>query len=396
MANTILTVNQITRESLRVLHQEMTFISTINRQYDNSFAQTGAKIGDNLRIRLPNQYKVVRGPALGSQDVVEQNVNLSVQPQFQVPMNFTALEMTLSLDDFSSRIIRPAMSTLAANVESTVINDLLKTVPNRVGNAGAAPTFKSFAQGEAALTDNLAPAGDRYALLSTSAQVELVDALKGLFQDSKEVAAQYRNGRMGRTAGLDFASSTHINSLTRGSGNTGYLVNGTVTDGNVLPVDTGTGTIKAGDTFTIANVFRVHPETKVNTGVLMQFTAVSDYSGGAGNITVFPAIRGPLSEGRQTVNALPADNAAITILGTASAVEGHSLVYHKDAFTFATADLQMPSGVDIASRQTMDGISMRLVRDYDINADAFPCRIDILAAWAALRPQTACKVVHTI
>jgi hypothetical protein len=396
MANTILTMDVITKEALRILHQKLTFLGTINRQYDKSFAQTGAKAGNSIRIRKPNQYSVSRGPTLAAQDVVEESLTLEIKPQFQVGMNFSALDLTLSIDDFSRRFIAPAVSTMAANIEAEVLADMVKTVPYRVGDPAAAPTLRSFLLGEKSLSDALAPAGDRFALLSTSAQVELIDALKGLFNDSSQVSKQYRDGRMGRTAGLDFSSSTHMNATQRGTANGSYLVNGAGQSGSSLVVDTGTGTIKAGDTFTIAGVNRVHPETKASMGVLQQFTATEDYAGGAGTIGIFPAIHGPLSEGRQNVSALPADNAAITVAGTASAIEGTSLVYHKDAFTFATADLHLPGGQDMASRQVYEGISMRLVRDYVINDDTFPCRLDVLGAWGPLRPEHAVQIKHAV
>jgi len=389
MANTILTMDMITREALRILHQQLTFVGSINRAYDDSFAQSGAKIGDTLRIRLPNQYTVRTGAVLSAQDTVEQNTALTVATQQGVDLSFTSRDLTMSLDDFSQRIIRPAVSVLAASVEADALQSMSKDVYQVVNGIGSAITFKRVMEGAKRLTDSLAPSADRTALLNTTDNVDLVDVLKGLFQDSNAIKQQYREGVMGRTAGFDFAQTTHLTTQARGAG-TGYLVNGGTQTGSSLVVDTGTGALNAGEVFTIAGVFEVHPETKVNTGRLQQFVVTSDYAGGGGTIAISPAI--VPTGARQNVSGSPADNAAITIIGTSGTAFGQSLVYHKDAFTFATADLVMPSGVDMASRQNFEGLSIRMVRQYDINNDAFPCRLDILYGYKTIRAQLAARV----
>jgi hypothetical protein len=392
MANALLTPVAVTRESLRILHQKLTFVGNVNRQYDSSFAKSGAKIGDSLKIRLPNQYTVRSGATLSTQDTTETSTTLQVATQKGVDLNFTSADLTMSLDDFSSRILEPAMSVLAAAIESDALS-MRKEVYQQVNNVAAAITFAKVLEGRKKLVDSLAPAGTWNALLNTTDSVNLVDALKGLFQDSKEVATQYREGRMGRGAGFDFMETTHLSTQLRGAGNGSYLVNDTVASGDsVVTVDTGTGTIKKGEIITFAGVNAVHPETKADTGVLQQFVVGADYAGGAGDLSVSPAF---VSSGAsQNVSALPADNAAITIAGTVSTNYGQSLLFHPDAFAFATADLVMPSGVDFARREVLDGVSMRVVRQYDINADRFPTRIDVLYGFKTLRPQLACRLAN--
>lgn len=396
--STPLTPDIITKEALRVLHQEAVFVGSINKQYDNSFAQEGAKIGSSLRVRLPAQFVTSRGATLVKQDYLEQNTNLTVQPQFQIGMEFSALDLTLSLDDFSSRVIRPAMANLAANIDAAVLETAVASTFNQVNGHGAANTFAQVLQARKILNDNLAPSPDRTIMLNTQATVDIVDATKGLFQDSSTIAKQYKEGMVGRTAGFDFMESTIMNRRTRGGANGAYVLTANATNGATsIAVGTGTGTLAVGDVFTIANVFAVHPETKVSTGQLQQFVVTTAYAGGAGTVNFAPAVWGPLAAtavnaSRQNVSALPLSGAAITVAGTANATYGNSLAYHKDAFTFATADLVLPKGVDFASRQVFDGISMRLVRQYDINNDVFPCRIDVLAAWGALRPQNAVRI----
>jgi hypothetical protein len=397
MPGTFLTPNMITREALRILHQKLTFVGSINREYDKSFAKDGAKIGDTLRIRLPNQYTVRTGQNLSAQDTNENQVSLTVGTQRGVDTNFTSSELTMSLDDFSQRILEPAMSVLAAAIEADSLT-MYQDVSQSDWNGGAAATYQRLLRGRKIMQDALAPSNDRTALLNTQDNVDLVDALKGLFQDSTGIAKQYREGYMGRTGGFDFSENTLMPRHTRGAANASYTTSTLVgalpisaTPVSAITVATGTGAMNDGDVFTIANVFAVHPETKVNTGVLQQFVVTANFVGGGGSVQISPAI--VLAGGAQNV-VIPTTSAtaAIAFFGTASATVSTSLLYQKDAFAFATADLIMPKGVDFAAREVMDGISMRIVRAYDINTDRFPCRIDVLYGFRTLRPQLAVRL----
>lgn len=397
MANTILTPTAVTREALRVLHQKLNFVGSITREYDDSFARQGAKVGDTLKVRLPNQYTVRTGSTLAAQDSTETSVDLKVQTQKGVDLNFTSVDLTLSLDDFSERILEPAMSVLAANIEADAMS-MYKDVHNQVNNHGAAASFAKILQGRKILVDNLAPLAGRTCNLNTQDNVDLVDALKGLFNDRTNISKQYREGFMGRTAGFDFMENTLWPSHTVGTKAGTPLVNGAGQTGASLITDgwtASTAALKAGDVFTIAGVYRVHPETKQSTGILQQFVVTADgvaSGGGALTVGVSPAII--TSGATQNVSGSPADNAAITVAGTASTPHGMSLAYHKGAFAFASADMVMPRGVDFAAREVFDGVSMRIVRQYDINNDKFPCRLDVLYGYKTLRPQLACRLAN--
>lgn len=393
MPNTILTPTAVTREALRVLHQKLSFIGNINRSYDDSFAKSGAKIGDSLKIRLPNEYTVRTGATLSAQDTTETSTTLQVATQKGVDLNFTSADLTLSLDDFSARILEPAMSVLAANMEADAMSMFLD-VYNNVNNVGSAITFSKLLGGRKVLNDNLAPIdNNRSALLNTQDNVDLIDALKGLFQDSAAISKQYKEGMMGRTGGFDFYENTLIPTQTTGTAAsaTTYTVNGASQTGSTVTVATGATTFKKGDIVTFAGCNRCHPETKADTGAPQQFVVTADYAGGAGNLAISPAI--VTSGGRQNVTASPTNGGAVTKVGGASAVYKPSVVFHKDAFAFATADLVMPSGVDFAARETLDGLSMRTVRQYDINNDKFPTRIDVLYGYKTIRPQLACRIL---
>ena len=393
MSNQILTPTAVTREALRVLHQKLNFVGSIKRDYDASFAKEGAKIGDSLKIRLPNQYTVRTGATLSAQDTTETSTTLQVATQKGVDLNFTSVDLTLSLDDFSGRILEPAMSVLAANIEADALSMALD-VHQVVNNVGSAITLNKALTARKVLVDALAPGDARTLLLNTQDNLDLVDALKGLFQDSNEIAKQYREGKVGRTAGFgDIYENTLLASQATGTAAsaTTYTVNGATQVGAAITIQTGATTFKKGDVVTFAGCNRCHPESKADTGVLQQFVVTADYAGGGGNLAISPAI--VTSGGRQNVTASPTNGGAVVKVGGASAVYKPSLAYHKDAFAFATADLVMPGGVDFAAREVMDGVSMRIVRQYDINNDKFPARLDVLFGFKTIRPELACRIL---
>ena len=391
MANSILTATAVTREALRVLHAKSTFLASINKQYDPSFAKDGAKIGDSLKIRLPNQYTVRTGINMAAQDTTESSTTLQVATVKGVDLNFSSQDLTMSLDDFSTRIIEPAMSVLAATIESDVLSTVIKDVYQSSNNIAAAITLANVAGGRKKLQDALAPDDNRNCLLSTNDNLQLVDALKGLFSPSGQISSQYREGIMGRALGLDFMESTHLANQARGAG-ASYVVNGANQTGSSIVIGTGTGLVDVGSIVTFVGCNRVHPETKVDSGQLMQFVVTATNATYGTLVTISPAI--VTSGATQNVSASPTTAQAMTILGTAGTAYGQSLVYHRDAFTFATADLVQPKGVDFAAREVMDGISMSIVRDFNIADRSFPCRLDVLYGFKTLRAQLACRLAN--
>lgn len=393
MANAILTPIQVTRAALVILHQKLNFVGSINRSYDDSFAKEGAKIGSTLKIRLPNQYVVTNGATLSTQDTTENSTTLQITSQKHVGLNFTSADLTLSIQDFSKRILEPAMTVLAANIEADAFNMLLDVYPV-VGNIGTAIGFSQIMQAWKSLTDNLAPAdGEWTALLNTQDNVDLVGALKGLFQDSSAIKKQYRDAMMGRTAGFDFGTNTMLPSQTTGTAaaTTGYTVSGAGQTGSGINVTGGTTTFNVGDSITLAGCNRCHPETKADTGVLQPFVITAASGTNAASLSLSPAI--VTTGGTQNVVASPTSGGAVVKVGAASGIYKPSLFYHKDAFTFATADLVLPKGQHFVARQELDGISMRIWQGADIFNDKFPCRVDVLYGFKTIRPQLACRVL---
>ncbi len=403
MANTLLTIDMITREALAVLENNLVFGRLVNRQYDDSFANKQAQIGSTLRIRKPARYLVTDGPGLQVQNSVEESTTLTVSKQRNVAMNFTTAELTMKIDDFSDQFIKPAVSQLAATIDNDIAS-VFKQIYNTVGTPGTTPgTSLVLLQAQQKLSELAAPMSPRYGVINPAANAQLVEGLKGLFNPVDVIAKQFRNGAVSDNI-LDYkeiAMSQSIATHTTGTRSTAdtILVNGTIsTQGqSTISIDGGTGsaTVTEGDVFTVAGVYAVNPQTRQSTGSLQQFvvTAANTASGGAWtNIAVQPAMY-TADQALATISAFPQDGAAITFVGAASTAYPQNLVFHKDAITMATCDLVLPtSGIVMGSRQVHNGISMRIIQDYDINNDRMPCRIDVLYGFTAQRPETAVRM----
>jgi len=393
MPNTILTPNQITRKAQMILHSKLSFISNIDKQYDDSFAQSGAKIGDTLRVRLPAEYTVRSGLSMSAQDHIESSVNLPVSNVRGVDMNFTSQELTLSLDDFAERVLEPAVSVLAANIEADVFSNLYKTVGNTVDQDATAFTFGSLSAARQILTENLASPSKRTVVLSPTHATRYMNDTKGLFHAGAAIEEQYVEGVIGKTQGFNVFENTLLGVHQTGTAakTTNYLSNGATQTGATITVDGGTTTFLVGDVITFAGVFAVHPETKQSLGYLKQFVVTANSGTSATSLQIRPAI--VATGGGQNVSNAVADNSAVVkVAAGANETMTNSLAFHKNAFTFATADLLLPKGVDFAAREVMDGISMSIVRDFDISDRSFPCRLDVLYGYAALRPQLAARI----
>jgi hypothetical protein len=401
MANSLLTIDMITRKGLAILENNLVLSRNINRQYDDSFAVEGAKIGSSLRIRLPDRVLVTDGAALQTQDDNEQYTTLTVSSQKHVGINFTSAELSMQLDDFADRVLKPRISQLASSIDADVAN-VFASVGNSVGTPGTTPaTALVMLQAQQKMNEAAAPMSPRYLTVNPAANAALVNGLSGFFNPSDSISRQFKSGMMGENVlGYEEVNmSQSVKSFTVGSR--------TATGGTDLGCcdyrrcydhrnhwcrsfwyHQGRRRVHCGA------CYAVNPQTRESTGSLFQFVALADVTldgSGAGTITVAPIYSAahPLA----TVLSLPVSaSRTVTFLGAASTTYPQNIAYHKDAFTLATADLILPQGVDMASRANHNGISMRIVRQYDINNDRMPCRVDVLYGYAAIRPQLACRV----
>jgi hypothetical protein len=397
MANSILTIDMITRKALEILENNLVITRNVNRQYDDSFAVEGAKIGSTLRIRLPDRALVTDGAALQVQDDNEQFTTLTVASQKHIGVNFTSAELTMQLDDFAERVLKPRISQLASSIDADVAN-AYKTIGNTVGTPGTTPsTSLVLLQAQQKLNENAAVMSPRYATVNPAANAGLVEGMKGLFNPTDTISKQFKNGMMGTgVLGFDEVNMSqsikqHTTGTRAATGNTtGAAV--TTEGSSTLTLTVGSGELIAvGDVFTIADCYAVNPQTRESTGSLFQFVALaSSTSTTTATVTVAPMYSA--AHALATMLTLPATSKAVVFVGTASTQYPQNLVYHKDAITFATADLLLPQGVDMAARAVHNGISLRVVRQYDINNDRMPCRIDVLYGFSTIRPQMACRI----
>ena len=339
------------------------------------------------------------GAALQVQDDNEQFTTLTVASQKHIGVNFTTAELTMQLDDFAERVLKPRISQLAASIDADVANSY-QNVFQSVGTPGTTPgTSLVLLQAQQKLNEAAAVMSPRYATVNPAANAALVEGMKGLFNPTSTISRQFKNGMMGEgILGYEEVNmSQSIKVHTTGTRAGAHTVTTTVSSqgaSTIAITGTGTQTIKRGDVFTIAGVFAVNPQTRESTGSLQQFVVTEDVtaSGGAyAAVKISPAIY-TAAHALATVDSFPQSSAVVTFLGSASTQYPQNLTYHKDAITFATADLLLPQGVDMASRQVHNGISMRIVRQYDINNDRMPCRIDVLYGYGVIRPQMACRV----
>ena len=398
MSNSILTIDMITRKALEILENNLVITRNVNRQYDDSFAVEGAKIGSTLRIRLPDRALVTDGAALQVQDDNEQFTTLTVSTQKHIGVNFTSAELTMQLDDFAERVLKPRISQLASSIDADVAN-AYKNIYASVGTPGTVPaTSLVLLQAQQKLNEAAAVMDPRYATVNPAANAGLVEGMKGLFNPTDTISKQFKNGMMGTgVLGFDEINmSQSIKQHTTGSWGTSITVSSTVsTQGQSTLGISFTGSSKTwnvGDIFTVAGVYAVNPQTRESTGSLQQFVVTQAVTGSSSaTLSISPALY-TSDNALATVDSFPQSGAVVTMFGSSATQYPQNLVYHKDAITFATADLLLPQGVDMASRAVHNGISLRVVRQYDINNDRLPCRIDVLYGFSTIRPQMACRL----
>jgi hypothetical protein len=422
LANSLLTISMITREALRVLENSLTFTKQISRTYDDKFAIAGAKIGTVLNIRKPPRYAGRIGQALALEDSVETSVPLVLTTQRGVDIVFTSQELTLSVDDFGRRFLRPAILGIANRIDLdgaalvtgappaggvqqqlgvgvTVSPAPTPGVYNTVGTIGTLPnTALLYLQAGQRLNEEACPVEDRVIVMPPSFIPPIVDALKGLFQSAERIAEQYERGMMGIGLGFRWYMDQNMPVNLSGTATTA-AVGAAGQTGPVLAITALSGTLNQGDVITIAGVHAVNPMSQMDTGALREFVVTANVASGATSIPIYPALQlsglqtGGVPYG--TVYTLPAGGAVITPVFGASATVRNACAFHPEAFCMASADLLLPGGVDMAARVADDqlGFSIRAIRAYDINLDRFPTRLDILYGFGTLYQEMACRIV---
>jgi len=408
MANNLLTISKITNEALMVLENELTFTSEVDRNYDDQFAVVGAKIGNTVNVRKPGRFIGTTGPALNVEDFNESSVPVTLSTQFHVDTQFTTQDLALSLDMFSSRVLKPAVAAIANKIDRDGMVMANLNTANIVGTAGTPPTgLITYLTAGAYLDSEGAPRdGRRSCIVEPFTSATIVDSLKGLFVPQEAIGEQYRKGLMGRdSAGVNWkldqnvvsqnfcswSANTIAINVTTG---TGFLTSGWSQFSTISLTASSASTLNAGDVFTIPGVYAVNPQNRQSYGKLRNFVVMSTTSVGTGatSVQVSPAI---ITAGQfQNVSITSSGSQNITAFNNTGVASPQNIMMHRNAFTLAVADLELPDGVHFAGRASDKeiGLSMRVVRQYTINNDSIPTRLDVLYGWAPLYPELACRI----
>ena len=416
MSNNLLTISKITNEALMVLENELTFTSEVDRNYDDQFAVVGAKIGNTVNVRKPGRFIGTTGPALNVEDFNETSVPVTLSTQFHVDTQFTTQDLALSLDMFSDRVLKPAIAAIANKIDRDGLAMAVAQTANIVGTAGTVPTdLLTYLTAGAYLDSEGAPRdGRRSCIVEPFTSASIVNSLKGLFVPQEAIASQYRKGLMGRdSGGMNWKLDQNVVAQTFGDNSTdtvtasvntttgtGFLTSGWASSSTISMTAANTGIINlnAGDVFTIDGVYAVNPQNRQAYGSnkLRNFvvkTTVAISSGSSANVVVSPAV---ITAGQFQNVSIPttSSTAAVTQFNKTGVVSAQNIIMHKNAFTLACADLELPEGVHFAGRASDReiGLSTRVVRQYTINNDSIPTRIDVLYGWAPLYPELACRV----
>ncbi len=410
MSNNLLTISKITNEALMVLENELTFTSEVDRNYDDQFAVVGAKIGNTVNVRKPGRFIGTTGPALNVEDFNETSVPVTLSTQFHVDTQFTTQDLALSLDMFSDRVLKPAIAAIANKIDRDGMSMATLQTANIVGTAGTPPTgLITYLTAGAYLDSEGAPRdGRRSCIVEPFTSATIVDSLKGLFVPQEAIGEQYRKGLMGRdSAGMNWKMDQNVVSQTFGSFagtatvNTttasGFLTSGWASSSTITLTATGTVSLNAGDTFQIAGVYAVNPQNRQAYGSnkLRNFVVKQTVTGtdGTMSVVVSPAV---ITAGQFQNVSIPttSSTAAVSFFNKTGTVSPQNIIMHRNAFTLAVADLELPEGVHFAGRASDKeiGLSMRVVRQYTINNDSIPTRLDVLYGWAPLYPELACRV----
>lgn len=417
MANNLLTISKITNEALMVLENELTFTSEINRDYSDQFAVTGGKIGATVNVRKPGRFIGTTGPNLNVEDFYESSIPVTLTTQFHVDTQFTTQDLALSMDMFSDRVLKPAIAAIANRIDRDGLVMAKNNTANIVGTAGTPPSgLITYLTAGAYLDSEDAPRdGRRAVVIEPFTSATIVDSLKGLFVPDSQLASQYRKGLMGRdSGGMNWKMDQNIVSQTFGSwattagtltanttgAFTGSIATGWASTSTITLTNSQTLTLQQGDTITIANVFGANPQNRQSYGRLRNFVVTAAVTGAAGTISV--VVSPAIITGGQFQNVVVAATSAtatvtpfsIAATTATAVVSPQNILFHHNAYTLATADLLVPEGVHFAGRASAKdtGLSIRVVRQYTINNDAIPTRLDVLYGWAPLYPELACRV----
>jgi hypothetical protein len=409
MANTLATPTWTTKEVARGFVNEVVFLSNVNRTYDDQYIQSGAKVGNTVNARMPQRFTVADGQALQLQALYDQTVPITLTNQKQVAFGYSSAQATTEIDAVRSRYVQPAAEALANAADVLAFTNCYRDVWNAIGTAGTTPTATlTYLQAGVKLTDQAAPQDGRVAVLDPLAMATIANTSSTLFNPASVIGDNYKKGRFGQgQLGIaDWYQDPNRPTFTTGAFTSATpLTNGASQTGSTLACDgfaSGATNLKKGDVFTIASVNSVNPLSYNSNGRLQQFVVTADSSDTTGAFSALAISPSIITSGQlQSVDASPADNAAMTFQGSAGGTYAYtataspqSLLFHPDAFAFVMADLMKPGAGAQATtvRSKQAGVAIRMVEQYQIGTDQNPSRLDILIGAATLQARLAVRI----
>ena len=412
MSNTLITNSVIAKAAVAIAKNTNAFIKTIDTQYDSTFGEhDGAKVGDTIKIRLPNEYVTSRGPALSLQDTNETYTSLQLAFQDHVDLAFTSKERTLQVVDFTERYVLPAinnlMGTVAATVMAGVEGGVCNAIFNQVslGSATLAVTTTQVLLADAILSDNSAQEYDRKLVVAPRTMARAVDTLKVLFNPSDAIAKQYKRASISDALNFGWFKDQTVLAHTTGTFSAG-TVNGAGQSGTTLATNAITGTLKKGDFIQVAGTNAINKVTRQSLNLPRTFVVTANVANGATSIPIYPAIiagsstydpvGGTGGVQYQTVDYAPANGATISLLNLAGETYKKNIAYAPQAVTLGTAPLELVNEGAKSSRSQKDGISVRMLSGYLMGTDQKADRMDVLYGFNFNKPEWACVVADVV
>jgi hypothetical protein len=410
MANTTLTADIIAKEAVMILENNLVMGKLVHRGYESEFDNSvnGYKVGETISIRRPADFTVRSGAVASVQDVVEGKTTVTVDQQKGVDFKFTSADLTLQIGDLSERVIKPAMIQLCDSIDRDVMS-LYKYIPNHVTlPSGGMNSFADFGLAPRLMDKMAIPADNRYAVLSPDDHWDLVGSQTALYMQGLAKTA-YESAKLGMIGGVDTYMSQNTPTHTTGTRTGTDLVDQALVDGThtwatykdstsvTLHMDgfaAATSTVKAGDTFTIADVWDVNPVSKVRLSHLKQFVVMSDFTaaGSEGDVSIWPPLI--MSGAHQTVSVdsgTEVNDNVVTWRGVASTGYAESLFFRKDAFALTMVPMIKPPGAVDVGRRSYKGYSVRVIPYYNGTNDDSSWRLDVLYGVDVIDPRQAVR-----
>ena len=403
MANTLLTVDMIAKEALDILHESLSFVKNCNNQYDDYFAKAdsnGYKPGSSIRIAKPWQPLVGDGAeVVTAQGVSEETISLVIDKHKHVLVEFGAQEQSLKLNDFANRVLKPAMTRLASEIEKDALSVIVGAAQTLIATVPTAVGYDDSLEAKTLLDEFLAPDMDRTYIASPRGMKGILSDTKDLFNSQESISNQYTEGFVKRINGQDFIASNRLSNVTLPADIAGVTVSVNYVEGAstiVLAGLTDAQVIQAGTTFSVAGTNKLGPETKEDLGALWQFTALADVTvAGGGFATVSVNAVKATVDGSESVSALPVATGVVTFLGTAGTTYRQAIAFQKDAFTVSFAPLAKLDGA-LNSREVLEGVGISVTKDSDIYNLKNICRIDAIYGYLTLQPEYAVRVLEEV